>query len=85
MKITGIKVIEDSMISCLEKQGNIEIIAGLDFKTTDPKSIKYVLELKKNHKNLSFYCYGDKDENRNDVIFHPKIYLFSNPKKKHQL
>ena len=26
--------------------------------------------------NLKFYCYGDKNENKTDVVFHPKIYLF---------
>lgn len=25
---------------------------------------------------MKFYCYGDKNENKTDVVFHPKIYLF---------
>ena len=48
MKATGIKVIEDSMKQCLKKEGKIEIITGLDFKTTDPQAIQYISGLDKN-------------------------------------
>ncbi|MDR0605213.1 MAG: phospholipase D-like domain-containing protein [Bacteroidales bacterium] len=82
MKVTGIKVIENSMKSCLQNNGKIEIITGLDFKTTDPKSIQYILNLKKDFPNLGFYCYGDKQNNKTNIVFHPKIYLFSNQKEK---
>lgn len=82
LKYTGIKVIEESLLSSLDKGGEFEIIAGLDFKTTDPKSMLYLINLKKNYKNLKFYCYGDKKSNKTDVVFHPKIYLFDNGKEK---
>jgi HKD family nuclease len=82
MKVSGIKVIEDSMKSCLSNNGKIEIITGLDFKTTDPKSLQYILNLKKDFPHLDFYCYGDKQDNKTNIIFHPKIYLFSNQKEK---
>jgi HKD family nuclease len=82
MKVTGIKVIEDSIKSCLRNNGKIEIITGLDFKTTDPKSLQYILNLKEDFPNLDFYCYGDKQNNKTDIVFHPKIYLFSNQKEK---
>lgn len=82
MKVTGIKIIENSMKDCLNKDGKIEIITGLDFKTTDPKSIQYILNLKKDFPNLGFYCYGDRQNNRTGIVFHPKIYLFSNQKEK---
>jgi HKD family nuclease len=36
----------------------------------------YLINLQKQVPNLKFYCYGDKNENRNDIVFHPKIYLF---------
>jgi HKD family nuclease len=35
-----------------------------------------LIQLQRQMRNLKFYCYGDKDENRNDIVFHPKIYLF---------
>lgn len=76
LKYSGVKVIEKSLDSCLKNNGNIEIIAGLDFKTTDPQSMHYFIQLQKQTSNLKFYCYGDKDENKTDVVFHPKIYLF---------
>jgi len=78
MKYTGIKVIQESLINTLEKNGQVEIIAGLDFKTTDPKAIKFLIDLKSEFKYLKFFCFGDKKENKTDIVFHPKIYLFKN-------
>jgi len=76
LKYSGIKVIEKSLDQCLKNNGSVEIIAGLDFKTTDPQSMHYLINLQKQAQNLKFYCYGDKNENKTDVVFHPKIYLF---------
>lgn len=76
LKYSGIKVIEKSLDQCLKNNGNVEIIAGLDFKTTDPQSMHYLIQLQKSMPNLKFYCYGDKNVNKNNIVFHPKIYLF---------
>lgn len=76
LKYSGIKVIEKSLDQCLKSNGSVEIIAGLDFKTTDPQSMHFLIQLQKSMPNLKFYCYGDKDVNKNNIVFHPKIYLF---------
>lgn len=76
LKYSGIKVIEKSLDQCLKSNGSVEIIAGLDFKTTDPQAMHYLIQLRKSTPNLKFYCYGDKDVNKNNIVFHPKIYLF---------
>ncbi|MBI5893887.1 MAG: restriction endonuclease [Deltaproteobacteria bacterium] len=76
LKYSGIRVIEKSLDQCLNNNGVVEIIAGLDFKTTDPQSMHYLIQLQKTTPNLKFYCYGDKDINKNNIVFHPKIYLF---------
>ncbi|MDE7227068.1 MAG: NgoFVII family restriction endonuclease [Treponemataceae bacterium] len=78
LKSSGVDVIRDSLLRSLDNGGKFELIVGLDFKTTDPKAMKYFLDLKRQYKGVDFYCYGDKRENRNDVVFHPKIYLFKN-------
>lgn len=80
LKHSGIKVIEKSLKYSLDNGAKFEIIAGLDFKTTDPKSMMFFINLKKQYPNLKFFCYGDKKQNRNDIVFHPKIYLFQNEK-----
>jgi len=76
LKYSGVQVIEQAINNCLKNNGSIEIIAGLDFKTTDLQSMHYFIQLQKQTSNLKFYCYGDKEENKTDVVFHPKIYLF---------
>ena len=80
LKKSGIKTIENSLLMSLDKGAKFELIVGLDFKTTDPFAMKYFIDLKKKYKEVNFYCYGDKGDNRNDIVFHPKIYMFRNPK-----
>ncbi|GAA8054113.1 hypothetical protein Neuguinea42_03030 [Helicobacter pylori] len=41
-----------------------------------------MLDLNKTYKKLRFYCYGDKENNKTDIVFHPKIYMFDNGKEK---
>ena len=79
LKSSGIKVIQDSLMMSLEKGAEFELIVGLDFKTTDPKAMKFFIDLHRQNKKVHFYCYGDKGENKTDIVFHPKIYLFHNP------
>ncbi len=78
LKYSGVKEIDSSLKQCLSNGGNVELIAGLDFRTTDPQSIRYFLDLRKQYCEINFYCFGDKGENKTDVVFHPKIYLFEN-------
>lgn len=80
LKKSGIKAIEDSLLMSLDKGAKFELIVGLDFKTTDPFAMKYFIDLKKKYKGVNFYCYGDKGDNRNDIVFHPKIYMFRSTK-----
>ncbi|TCP96000.1 HKD family nuclease [Cricetibacter osteomyelitidis] len=78
LKNSGIKVIEQSLEKSLSNGGIFEIIVGLDFKTTDPKAMKFFIDLQQKNRNVSFFCYGDRKENKNNTVFHPKIYLFKN-------
>ena len=56
LKHSGIKFIEQSLKYSLDSGAKFEIIAGLDFKTTDPKSMLFFIDLKKKYSNLKFYC-----------------------------
>ncbi|GHQ25296.1 restriction endonuclease [Helicobacter pylori] len=82
LKYSGVEVIQDALIDSLEKGAEFEIIVGLDFKTTDSKFIRFLLDLNKTYKKLKFYCYGDKENNKTDIVFHPKIYMFDNGREK---
>ncbi|MDO5106177.1 phospholipase D family protein [Capnocytophaga sp.] len=74
---TGLNEIQKSLDYAMNvNNAKIELIAGLDFKTTDAKTLLALKEFEDNNKNFSFYCFGDKRDNYNDLIFHPKIYLF---------
>ncbi|MCL2063814.1 MAG: phospholipase D family protein [Candidatus Cloacimonetes bacterium] len=73
---TGIDEIYKSLEYAMTiNNASIELIIGLDFKTTDYKALKTLKDIEDSHKNFVFYCFGDNRDNYNDLIFHPKIYL----------
>ncbi|MDR0603216.1 MAG: phospholipase D-like domain-containing protein [Bacteroidales bacterium] len=77
LRCTGIDEIYKSLDYALrENNAQIEIIAGLDFKTTDSNALLALKEIETKQKNFKFYCFGDKRDNHNDLVFHPKMYLF---------
>lgn len=76
LRRTGIDEIYKSLDYAMNvNNAKIEIIAGLDFKTTDTNALLALRELEDSQKNFSFFCFGDKRDNYNDLVFHPKIYL----------
>lgn len=79
LRKTGIEIIQNALDYALTKNSaNIEFIVGLDFKTTDYQALVALSEIKTAYKGFSYYCFGDKRDNFNDLVFHPKIYLFDN-------
>lgn len=78
LRKSGLDVIHKSLNYALtENNATVEIIVGLDFKTTDDKALLALKDVENSSKNFTFYCFGDKKDNYNDLIFHPKIYLFN--------
>lgn len=77
VKKTGIDELYKSMDYAMNvNNAKIEIITGLDFKTTDSNALLALKEIEDSQRNFSFFCFGDKKDNFNDLVFHPKIYLF---------
>jgi HKD family nuclease len=77
LRRTGIDEICKSLDYAMNvNNAQIEIIAGLDFKTTDSNALLALKDMENKQKNFKFYCFGDKRDNHNDLVFHPKIYLF---------
>jgi len=84
VKRSGIDEIYESLTYAMEiNSAKVEIIVGLDFKTTDVNALFILKDIEKKYKNFSFYCFGDKRDNYNNLIFHPKIYLFNTLLPKH--
>ncbi len=79
LRKSGIDQISKALDYSLTKNNSkVEIIVGLDFKTTDYNALITLEKIKSKYSRFSYYCFGDKRDNFNDLIFHPKIYLFSN-------
>ena len=79
LRRTGIEKIQGALDYALTKNNaSIEFIVGLDFKTTDSEALLALNDIKTAYKGFNYFCFGDKRDNFNDLIFHPKIYLFNN-------
>jgi len=79
LRKSGIDQIFKALDYVLTKNNaKVEIIVGLDFKTTDYSALLTLEEIGSKYPGFNYYCFGDKRDNFNDLIFHPKIYLFSN-------
>lgn len=82
LRKSGIEQISKALDYALTKNSaQVEIIVGLDFKTTDYKALLALEKMKSEYSSFNYYCFGDKKDNFNELIFHPKIYLFSNKTK----
>jgi HKD family nuclease len=77
LKRSGLERISEPLHYALNSKGaNVEIVVGLDFKTTDAQALSALKEMENANRNFKFYCFGDKRDNFNELVFHPKIYLF---------
>lgn len=81
LKKTGLSLVKEQLNIALSKNANIEFVVGLDFKTTDYKALNELEKIKQDNKTFKYYCFGDKGDNYNPLIFHPKIYLFNSSNK----
>lgn len=78
LRKSGVDQISNALdIALTKNNARMEVIVGLDFKTTDYKALLTLEEIKSRYPGFVYYCFGDKRDNFNELIFHPKIYLFS--------
>lgn len=73
VKYSGLQLVEPALDECLDKGGQVEFLVGLDFRTTDAKSL-HVLKTKSEQYNCELYCYSDPVDNTE--TYHPKLYYF---------
>lgn len=77
-KYSGYRVIEPSLVKCLENQGIVEFLVGLDFHTTDAQTLRAFIALANAFQNFSFFCFSDPSDGTS--VYHPKLYLFETKK-----
>jgi len=73
-KYSGVQLIESSLNKCLDKGGRVEFIVGLDFRTTDARSLRTLSAISKIKPAFNIFCYSDPSDNTS--AYHPKLYLF---------
>ena len=79
LKKTGLDLVKKQLDLALSQKTNIEFIVGLDFKTTDYKALYELERIKSENETFQYYCFGDKGDNYNSLIFIPKYIDLSTP------
>jgi len=74
LKVSGLKLLLDSLLKAAKKGSDIQIICGLDFAQTEPAALKMIWEMGSKYKNIALYLASHSDKR---IIFHPKLYILS--------
>ena len=74
VRYSGLSLIEDDIKKCLAHNGKVEFVLGLDFRTTEPKALRTILEMAKTGLNVKLFCFSDPSSD-DTPVYHPKIYL----------
>jgi HKD family nuclease len=74
VKYSGFSLIQDDIKRCLENKGKVEFVAGLDFRITEPKALRAILEMAKCGSNVKLFCFSNPSSD-DTPVYHPKIYL----------
>jgi HKD family nuclease len=74
VKYSGFSLIQDDIKRCLENKGKVEFVVGLDFRITEPKALRAILEMAKCGSNVKLFCFSNPSSD-DTPVYHPKIYL----------
>lgn len=68
----GLSLLKSGFQQCLDRNGRIEFLVGLDLSATDPEALWTLYQMSQINPNVSFYCF-----NRLGVgaMYHPKLYI----------
>ena len=74
VKYSGFSLVQDGIKKCLENKGKVEFVVGLDFRITEPKALRAILEMAKCGSNVKLFCFSNPSSD-DTPVYHPKIYL----------
>jgi len=74
VKSSGYLLIKDSLEEFLRKDGIASILVGVDFNTSDPKTIRELHHMSQKHRFFEFLCF--RGNIQQIATYHPKLYLF---------
>jgi HKD family nuclease len=72
VSMSGLKIIEDAVVSTLRAGAEIEFLVGMDTKATEAAALRHLLQISQAEPRVSLYCLGSLE---GSSIYHPKVYL----------
>lgn len=76
MSSRGLAIIRPSLTSAIRSGATVELLVGLDMRTTEPEALGGVMDLVSESENVSMYCYVGLT---GASTYHPKLYLCHTP------
>ena len=68
----GLGLLASDFQRCLERNGHVEFLVGLDLSSTDPQALWTLYQMSQAHSSVSLYCFGRLESG---AIYHPKLYI----------
>lgn len=72
MSRRGLSMIEAPLMSAVDSGTPVELLVGLDMRSTEPEALQELFQVSRRKLNLSMYCYADLSQTG---IYHPKLYI----------
>lgn len=77
-RMSGFKLVESALRYCLDRDGHVEFLLGLDFRTTETALPRSILDWRRQYKRVALYCFSDPAMGRTQA-YRPKMYIMENP------
>lgn len=77
VKYSGLSLIEINLKKCLDNGGEMEFLVGLDFRMTEPRALRTLVQLSDQGFRVKCYCFSEPST-KDTPIYHPKLYLIMN-------
>jgi HKD family nuclease len=69
---SGLRMVEDSLAACVDREADVEFLVGLDSQGTEPEAVWELFHLCEKHERFAMYCYASSQPS---TMYHPKVYL----------
>ena len=80
VKGEALRTLSSDFENILNREGNIDFLAGLDFHITDGKALRLLYQMNSEYENFAYGCYSGSPWEV-EGSFHPKFYLFEKGEK----
>lgn len=68
----GLAMVEPALHQCLQRNGRLEFLVGLDLLATEPQALIHLYEISQTNSQVALYCFANP---KVTAVYHPKLYI----------